>query len=203
MGIWEWRRGGDIENCVIVIIKKWILLDQEWPNRGPISNWESAIFRYFWCISSIIRCIAAQKFNILGKLSKFRPIDQFRLATPVIIRSIWIEGLKKIYVTQKSISGLTVFFMKTDFFMSKVTGYIEKLHSYEYHLRTLEICNNKYPKNIPWFFLYSRNYWNRWLIPFRYLVIKYPLFCLESDARLINPFKIHSRIYKKKSIFIL
>ncbi len=73
-------------------------LVQRWPTRGPraacgpkrnfcgpISNWESAIFRNFGCISSVFWCIAAQKVNILGKISKLRPKDQFGLATPALI----------------------------------------------------------------------------------------------------------------------
>jgi hypothetical protein len=47
-------------------------------------NRETAIFRNFGCISSIFRSIAAQKVNILGKLSKLRHTDQFGLATPVL-----------------------------------------------------------------------------------------------------------------------
>jgi hypothetical protein len=82
--------------------------EQGWPTRGPRaacgpkrnfcgpnSNWVSSIFLNFGCISSVFRCIVAQKVNILGKFSKLRPKNQFGLATPAMKNQI--RNVKKVY----------------------------------------------------------------------------------------------------------
>ncbi len=95
-------------------------LIQRWPTRGPraacgpkrnfcgpISNWESAIFRNVGCIYSVLWCIAAQKVNILGKISIMRPKNQFGLATPGLIWYFYLTFKNRLI---SSILTLFVFF---------------------------------------------------------------------------------------------
>jgi hypothetical protein len=63
------------------------------------SNLESAIFRFFGCISS--RCYyAAQKVYIFGKFFKLRPTDQFGLATPDLYIPIILSTFYKSWLSE-------------------------------------------------------------------------------------------------------
>jgi hypothetical protein len=59
-------------------------LEQGWTN----SNRESAIFRYFGCISLVFCCIVAQKVNFFGKFPKLKPTHQIWVGHP------WFSFLK-------------------------------------------------------------------------------------------------------------